>query len=140
MANESDRAHREPSLPPTGGEEATAAELVRHALDEARNLAQLELSLAREEMRAEVAGAKTGGVILGTAAAFALAGFTMCMVAIAAAFATLWLAALVIGLILLVFASALALGAWRDMPKKPMGETRDRIAFDVQQFKERARA
>jgi hypothetical protein len=91
-------------------------------------------------MRTEVAGAKTGGVIFGTAAAFALAGFTMCMVAIAAAFATVWLAALVIGLILLVFGSVLALGGWRDMPKKPMAETRDRIAFDLQQFKERARA
>jgi hypothetical protein len=138
MATTSDAAQREP--PPSASEEATAAELVRHALDEARNLAQLEISLAREEMRTEVVGAKTGGVIFGVAAAFALSGFTMCMVAIAAAFATVWLAALILGLILLIFASVLALGAWRDMPKKPMAETRDRIAFDLQQFKERARA
>jgi hypothetical protein len=118
--------------------DTTAAELLRHALDEARNLARLEISLAREEMKSGVAGAKTGGVVMGIATTLGMAGFTMLMVAIAAAFRTMWVASLILGLILLVFASALFFGAWREMPKKPMGDTRDRLSFDFQQLKERA--
>jgi hypothetical protein len=135
MSSTSESSEKEASPAASG---ATAAELLRHALDEARTLARLEISLAREEMKSGVAVAKTGGVVMGVATAFGLAGFTMCMVAIATAFSKPWLAALILGLILLVVASALVIGAWREMPKKPMGETKDRLSFDLQQLKERA--
>ncbi len=113
------------------------ADLIREALDETRDLVRLEVALAREELKAELTQAKTGGFALGSAAAAGIAAFTMFMVTIALAFAIKWLAALIIGGVLLAMAGALALGGWKLMPKEPLGETRERIGSDLKQLKER---
>jgi hypothetical protein len=96
----------------------TSADLLRGALDEARHLAQLELSIARAEARSDVHRAERGGVAMGMAAGMALSGFTMLMVTIAADFSKMWIAALVIAGILFVVSGSLALAGWRGIPRK----------------------
>ncbi len=119
-----------------GGDQPTA-ELIREALDETRELVRLEVALAREEITAELRQAKAGGVAAGAAIATGLAGFTMFMVTIALAFSMKWFAALIIGGILVCMAGACAYGAWKLLPTRPMGDTRERLQSDLRQLKER---
>ena len=119
-----------------GTAEPTAA-LVREALDETRDLVRLEVALAREELKAELARAKAAGVALGAAGGLSIAAFTMFMATIALAFSMMWLAALLIGAILMLLAGAMGLAGWRALPRKPLGETKERLESDLKQLKER---
>jgi hypothetical protein len=114
------------------------AELFREAIDETRELARLEVELAKEELWTELRSAKVGAITMGAGAAAALSGVTLCLVAIAMAFHREWLAALIIGGILLVLAAALVLGGYAALPRRPLlGETKERLEADLKQLKER---
>lgn len=130
-------AIRRDALAQRPADEESAGELVRDAIEETRELVRLEVALAREELKTEVAQAKAGAIAMAVAATAAVSGCTLCLVAIAAAFSAIWLAALIIGAILLVGAGAAALLAWKAMPKRVMGGTRERLQTDVKQLKER---
>ncbi len=124
-------------VPQTPGETEPTAELVREALDQARDLVRLEVALAREEVVSELARAKTAAVALGAAGAFAVSGCTMLLVAIALGFSKGWLAALLIGGIVLGLSAAMALGGWKDVPTQPLGQTKERLGADLKQLRER---
>jgi uncharacterized membrane protein YqjE len=114
------------------------AELFREAIDETRELARLEVELAKEELWTELRSAKLGGIALGAGAGAALSGVTMCFVAIAMAFSMEWLAALIIGGILLALAAALAIGGYVALPSRPLlEETRERVETDLKRLRER---
>jgi hypothetical protein len=114
------------------------AELLREAIDETRELGRLEVELAKEELWTELRSAKLGAITIGAGAGAALTGVAMCFVAIAMAFRMEWLAALIIGGILLVLGAALAIGGYTALPRRPLlGETRERIGTDLEQLKER---
>jgi hypothetical protein len=114
------------------------AELFREAIEETRELARLEVELAKEELWTELRSAKVGGIAMGAGAGAAVSGVTMCFVAIAMAFHREWLAALIIGGILVVLAAALVLGGYASLPRRPfLGETKERIETDLKQLKER---
>jgi hypothetical protein len=117
--------------------EEPTAELIREALDETRDLVRLEVALAREELKAEIAHAKLSGISLGSAAAAAVSAFTMFLVAIALAFRWSWLAALIIGVILLFLSGAMGFAGWITLPKRPMTQTRERLESDLRQLRER---
>jgi hypothetical protein len=106
-------------------------------MDETRELVRLEVALAREELKEELAFAKVAGVALGGAGAMAIASFTMFMVTIAQAFSWHWLAALIIAAILLCLSGTMALFGWTLLPKKPMNQTRERLESDLRQLRER---
>jgi uncharacterized membrane protein YqjE len=111
--------------------------LLREALDETRDLVRLEVELARVELKAELTRAMAAGVALGAAGALSIAGFAMFMVAIATAFSMTWLAALLIGVVLALLAGAAGLAGWKALPRKPLGETKERLESDLKQLKER---
>jgi hypothetical protein len=114
------------------------AELVREAIDETRELARLEVELAKEELWSELRQAKAGAISIGAGAGAALSGVTLCFVAIAMAFRMEWLAALVIGGILLALAALLALAGYKGLPRRPfLGGTKERVQMDLKQLKER---
>src|SRR5262249_13042181 len=113
------------------------AELVREALDETRELVRLEVALAREELTAEISRAKAAIAFLASAGALVVSGVTLMLAAIALAFTKAWLVALVLGAILVVLAAAIGLGGWKSIPRKLLGETRERIESDLKQLKER---
>jgi hypothetical protein len=130
--------HTKPeAVPEVRDIEEPTAELIREALDETRDLVRLEVALAREELKAEIAHAKLAGISLGSAAAAAVAAFTMFLVAIALAFRWSWLAALIIAGILLFLSGAMGFAGWISLPKRPMTQTRDRIESDLRQLRER---
>jgi hypothetical protein len=113
------------------------AELVREALDDTRELVRLEVALAREELRGELTRAKAAALALGTAGVLGVSAFTMFVVAAAVAFSLSWLAALILGVVLLVTAVAIGFAGYKAMPRKPLGATKDRIQSDLKQLKER---
>jgi hypothetical protein len=118
-----------------GGE--PTVQLVREALDETRELVRLEVALAREELKGELTRAKAGAIALGTAGGLGVSAFTMFVVAVAVAFALSWLAALVLGALLLMTAGAIGYAGYKAMPRKPLGETKGRIRSDLDKLKER---
>jgi hypothetical protein len=110
---------------------------VREALDETRELVRLEVALAREELTSELSRAKFALVSLAAGGAMVLSGLTLVLVAIALVFTKAWLVALVLGLILAVLAGVIGLGGWKALPRKLLGETRERIESDFKQLRER---
>ena len=122
---------------PPPPETAGTGELVREALDDARELVRLEVALAREEFNEELGRAKRAAVGFGLAASLAIAGLAVVLAAIALATDTPWLVALVIGLGVLCLAAGAGLTAWKTLPQRPLAETKDRIEADVRQLKDR---
>jgi hypothetical protein len=118
-------------------ESEATADLVRQALDETRELVRLEVALARAELKSEWTQVRTGAIALGTAGGLGLAGFTVLLVAIAFAFPIPWLAALVVGAILLAVSGALAFSGYKALPRRPLNDTKERLESDLKQLKER---
>ncbi|HXN32034.1 MAG TPA: phage holin family protein [Polyangiaceae bacterium] len=112
-------------------------QLIREALDEARELVRLEVALAREEVTTELRQARSSAIVFAGSAVAAVASFTMFLVAIALAFSVPWLAALPIAALLLCVGCALGFAAYKALPAKPMAKTKKRIEADVQQLRER---
>jgi protein-S-isoprenylcysteine O-methyltransferase Ste14 len=121
----------------TNQTEEPTGELLREALDETRELVRLEVALAREEVRGELARAKKGGISLGAAVVLSLCALAMFLVAVASAFTPMWLAAVVIGGILLLVGALLGYLGYRAIPQRPMWETKERLESDVKQLRER---
>ena len=117
-------------------EEASTVDLVREALDEAKELVRLEVELAKNEVSEEVAQAKTAGIAFGVGAAFGV--LTLCLLAVA-----LVLALGGTALVALACAAGAAvitgIGVFlglSKLPKKPLAETRRRVEGDIKSLKE----
>jgi hypothetical protein len=124
------------ALRPSDGAEPTGR-LIREAIDEAGTLARLEVALAREEIRTELAHMRDGAVALAVAASSGLAGIVILLVSLALAFTHAWLVALVIGAGLVAVAVGAGVYGWRAFPKRPLNGTRERLESDLKQFRER---
>jgi hypothetical protein len=111
--------------------EKSTAELIRNALDEVKLLAKAEVLHAKQEMRDEVVRAKKAGILGGLSLGLGLCGLAVLFVALALALP--WseaLAALVVGLVLVIFAGLAAVLARRSLPKRPLQKTQERIRTD----------
>ena len=117
-------------------EEASTADLVREALDEAKQLVRIEIELARAEITQEIAQAKKAAISVGVAATFSLIGTTLLVVAIPLAFGASAIASLIVGGIILVFAAIAAIVGYALLPKKPLEHTRERLKTNMHQLKE----
>ncbi|MGH7270695.1 MAG: phage holin family protein [Polyangiaceae bacterium] len=107
-------------------------------LDSTRELVRLEVALARDDVATELGRAKIGAVALGVSAGVAFSAFTMLMAAIALSFARTWLAALILGAILLAVAVVLALFGRDALPKAPLALTAARMGQDLRAIEERS--
>lgn len=116
--------------------EASTAELVREALDEAKQLVRIEVELAKDEVRVELQEAKRAAIMFGVAAVAALLAAAMLFVALALAIFPGPIPALVIGAVLIVGAAILGFVAFKKVPKKPLDQTRRRLETDAQVIKE----
>ena len=116
--------------------EASAAQLVREAIDETRQLVKLEVELAKDEMRQELADAKKSAIMFGVAAVAALLAAAMMFVSLALAIFPGPIPALVIGVALIAAAAILGFVGFKKAPKKPLEKTRRRLETDVQVVKE----
>jgi len=133
--------HLEPefSPPPPPSPDASAGELLRGAMVEARQLLYLEVSLAKDEMRREVVAAKSAGIALGAGAVAAVVALSLLFVSLALAIFPGPLPALILGLILMVSATLAGVAGVKLLPKKPFDGTRRRLESDVEAVKERVR-
>jgi uncharacterized membrane protein YqjE len=116
--------------------DASATQLVREAIDETRQLVKLEVELAKEEMREELAVAKRTAIMFGVAAVAALLAAAMLFVALALAIFPGPIPALVIGAVLIAAAAIFGFVAYKKVPRKPLDKTRRRLETDAQVIKE----
>lgn len=113
-------------------------ELVRQAVEEARELLQLEVRLAREEAREDFARYRRLGYEIATALVVLNAGVsTLILAAVLAAGAAPTLA-LAIGAALLLVSASLAFHVYRALPGFPLQRTLSRWKTEVQELKEHA--
>lgn len=112
-------------------ETLSTAELVRHALSEARLLAKAEVLHAKKELREELKAARTSGILLGAGAVLALVAVTLLFVAVVLALPLAgWLSALLVGVAVLLIAGGLAFAGFKRLPKKPLPHTQERLKTD----------
>lgn len=118
-------------------EEASTADLVREALEDAKELVRVEVAFATSEIEAQVTRAKVAAIGIGVACGALL--LVLCMLAVALVLAlggTPTVALLVAAAWVVVGGVAAAIG-YALMPKKPLERTRERLKNDVGQLKER---
>lgn len=115
----------------------STAELVRHAVDEARLLVKAEVLYAKRELRDEIAQAKRSGIFAGAAMVLLLTGLSSLFVALGIALpgAPGWGVAIV-GAVQIIAAGALGFLGFKKLPKKPMAATVARIKTDIEVTRE----
>ena len=117
-------------------DEVPTADLVREALDEAKELVRLEVQLAKEDARIEVKHLKDSAILFGVAGGIGFMGLTMLAVALVLALGGTALVALAVAGGLLVVAGILGFVGYGMVPKAPLERTRNRLTNDVKQLKE----
>ncbi|MBN1210580.1 MAG: phage holin family protein [Myxococcaceae bacterium] len=112
-------------------ETLSTAELVRHALAEAKLLVKAEVLHAKKELREEVKAARTSGILLGAGLTLGLCGLAALFVAIGLALPlSPWLGVLLVGAAILLIAGGLAFFGVKRLPKKPLPHTQERLKAD----------
>jgi uncharacterized membrane protein YqjE len=125
--------------PPTSAElrEASTSDIVREALDDARELIRLEVEIAKQEMKREIGQAKRAAVAFGIALALGLVGLSVLAFALVVALGGSVVDALVIAAILLVIAAVAGIAGYAMIPRTPLVAVRDRLTNEVHQLRER---
>ncbi|MBF5046072.1 phage holin family protein [Aggregicoccus sp. 17bor-14] len=110
----------------------STADLIKHALTEARLLVKAEVLHAKKELKEEAKAARTSGILLGAA-------FVLVLCALSALFVALGLAlpvgpalgVLIVGVALLLVTGLLAFVGVKKLPKKPLPHTQARLRTDL---------
>jgi hypothetical protein len=121
---------------PAPRHEPTTAELVREAMSDARQLIQLEVQLARDDVKRELVAARSGAIALGVSALLVTLGLSLLLVAIALFIFPGPVPALILGLVLLAAAGVGASVGVKLLPKKPLEDTRRRLETDIEAVKD----
>ncbi len=116
--------------------EIPTTELVKDAINQAKELTKLEIALAKDEVVREVKGLKSAAILLGAAVVLSIIGLTLVIVTAALLLGNLYIA-LAIGVAILVAGAISASVGWNRLPKKPLGLTAERLQADVRDLKER---
>ena len=114
-------------------------ELLRQLLQTTSLLVKKEVELARTELKADLQAQLVMGKRLAIAAVLALLGINLLLVAVVFALAHVmpgWLAALALGVLLLVVGGAIGLVAWRGRVSAPLAATRKHLKEDLEWAKE----
>jgi Flp pilus assembly protein TadB len=117
-------------------EEASTADLVREAIDEAKELVRIEIEIAKNEVEREIKQAKKAAVGLGVALAAGVLVLCLLAVALVLALGGTPGAALGVAGAALVIGAVAGYAGYVVLPKKPLTTTRRRLRTDVNQLKE----
>lgn len=117
-------------------EGASTADLVREAMDEARELVRLEVELAKEEVKEELAQVKRAAIVFGIAAGAAVITLSLLAVALVLALGGTALAAIAVAAGFLVVAGVAGYAGRGMLPRAPLEKTRNRLQTDMNQLKE----
>lgn len=112
------------------------SDLLKQTLAEARELVQLEVRIAKEELKEEVVRVKKAAITGGVALVLLFAGLSGFVVALILAFGGTVVAALLVAGALLVLGAGAGVLAYSMVPKSPLSHTRQNLKDDVNQLKE----
>jgi uncharacterized membrane protein YqjE len=126
-----------PPPPITPLEPTPTSEVVKQALSEARDLLQLDVRIAKQELKEELAQIKKAAIAGGAALVLLLLALAALTVAIIFAAGATVVAALIVAAILLVAGGGAGALAYALSPKSPLTRTRQRLKDDIDQLKER---
>lgn len=126
--------------PPAGDQltldEPSTAALFREALDEAKELARVEIELAKSEVEMELARAKRAAIGIGVALAAGVLVLSLVALALVLALGGTALIALAVAGAMLVVGGAAAWLGYSLLPKRPFEKTRERLKSDVVHLRE----
>jgi uncharacterized membrane protein YqjE len=117
-------------------EETSTVDLVKEAMDEAKELVRLEVALAKEEVKEELQHVKHAAIGFGIAAAASVLVLCLLAVALVLALGGTPVAALAVAGGMLLIGALAAWVAYGMLPKKPLEKTRHRLESDMNQLKE----
>ncbi|HYO56134.1 phage holin family protein [Archangium sp.] len=118
-------------------ESLSTAELIRHAVEEARLLARAEVLHAKKELRQELKAVRTSGILLGAGGVLGLLGLAALLVTVGLALPLAqWLGVLLVGVLLLLLSGGLAFAGYKRVPKKPLPHTQERLKTDITRTRE----
>ncbi len=117
-------------------EEASTADLVREAMDEAKELVRLEVELAKEEVKEELVQAKHAAISFGIALGASVIVLCLLAMALVLALGGTAVVALCVAAGFMVIGGIAAWVGYGMVPKSPLGKTRHRLENDVNQLKE----
>ena len=117
-------------------EEASTADLVKEAMNEAKELVRLEVELAKEDVKHELRKVRRAAVGFGIALGSTVVVLCLLAVALVLALGGTPLVALAIAGGFLVLAAVAGFAGYGMLPKAPLERTRDRLQDDMNQLKE----
>jgi uncharacterized membrane protein YqjE len=117
-------------------EDLPTAELVRQALQETKELARLEIKLAREELREDLLQLKRAAILIGIAAVLGIVAIALLDVAVVIALGGTVGSALLITGIVVAEVAILGYIGYRQLPKTPLQHTRARLSADLHTIEE----
>ncbi|HEX2735884.1 MAG TPA: phage holin family protein [Polyangiaceae bacterium] len=117
-------------------ETVSTMELVKATVAEARELVQLELGIAREELKAEMQRVKRAAIIAGLATGSVFLAFASLLIALILVLGATLQAALLVALGFAVIGSALGACAYRFVPKTVLPRARHHLQNDFNELKE----
>ena len=117
-------------------DEASTADLVKEMMDEAKELVRLEVALAKEDVKQELAQVQNAAISLGIAAGASV--IVLCLLAVSLVLALGGTALVALGVAggFLVVAAIAGYVGYGLLPKNPLQKTRHRLENDVNQLKE----
>lgn len=115
---------------------ASTAELVKQALEEARELVKLEVRIARHELKEDFLRAGKAALAGGVAVVFLLLALGALTAAAILALGAGAIAASIVGAALALMGAGAGALAFSLLPKPPLDRTRQRMKDDLDQLKE----
>lgn len=122
----------------SGPQSVPTFSLIQQITDDAKDLVKMEIELAKAEAKVDASSEidlAKGAVV---AAICGIMGLNMLLMSAVFAFAPDlgWLAALIVGLVLLAIGAVAAFVGWRRAEKNPLGITRESIQEDIEWAKQ----
>lgn len=120
----------------SSSEATSSATLTRQVLGDARELIELEIGLAVQELKAELVAAKRAAIAGAVAFVAIVLGLASLIIALVLALGGQALHALAVAAALFVLAAGISVYAFGLVPKKPLEKTLARLKDDADRLKE----
>lgn len=117
-------------------EDASTADLVREAMDEAKELVRLEVELAKQEVKDELRHVERAAIAFGIAIAASIVVMALLAMALVLALGGTALVALAVAAVFLAISGVAGWLGYGMLPKKPLEKTIRRLQTDMNQLKE----
>lgn len=114
--------------------QSSASELVKDVAAEAKTLITGEIALAQNDLNHTLEASKRGATAIAAGAVAAVAGLQLLLFSFAFATRARPMRAAYVGLGLLGAAGVAVAAGVAALPKRPMGETRDRLVTDIKEI------